>query len=481
MGRPVAWWTKKSISELESTAFSDLHPLKRVLGPLDLILLGIGGVIGAGLFSITGIAAAENAGPAITLAFLFASLGCAFAGMCYSELSSMIPISGSAYTYAFATMGELVAWIIGWDLILEFAIGSATVSISWSAYLVSFLQDWGIQIPAAIAASPWQPVQLADGSMVYGWINLPALLIIAALSGLLITGIKESSLFNAVIVFIKVSVVIIFIGVGFFFIDWENFQPYIPPNTGEFGNFGWSGILRAAGVLFFAYIGFDTVSTAAQETKNPQKNIPIGIIGSLIICTILYILFAFVLTGIVNFRDLNVAAPVAVAVNKTPYWWLGGLVKVAIMAGLTSVILVMLLGQSRIFYAMSRDALLPNWFSVIHPRFGTPWHSNLILMVFVGLFGAFAPLSVVGHMTSIGTLLAFVLVCIAVIILRIKEPNRPRPFKAPFFPWTPILGILTCLTMMISLGPQNWLRLFMWLALGLVVYAGQKFQAKNDG
>ena len=336
-------WTKKSLAELAVHEDPEKVQLKRVLGPIDLIFLGIGAVVGAGLFSITGIAAANNAGPAITIAFLIASLGCAFAGLCYSELASMIPVAGSAYTYTYAIMGELIAWLIGWNLILEYAIGSATVSISWSAYIVSFFQDLNIHLPVQLIASPWQPVSLADGTQIYGWINLPAFLIVALITLVLVKGVQESSFVNAVIVIIKVAVVLLFVAIGFFYIDKSNYDPFIPPNTGEFGSFGWSGIMRAAGVLFFAYVGFDTLSTAAQETKEPQRNVPIGILGSLFICTILYVLFSLILTGLVNYAELDVAAPIALAVNKMPFNWLGGLIKLAILAGLTSVILVMML------------------------------------------------------------------------------------------------------------------------------------------
>lgn len=463
-------WTKQPWQVLAEHSTPKSGQLKRILGPWDLIFLGIGAVIGAGLFSITGIAAAENAGPAITIAFLVAAIGCAFAGLCYSELASMIPISGSAYTYAYATMGELLAWITGWDLILEYAIGSATVSISWSAYLVALLHDFGLHLPAELIASPWQAVLLADGTMAYGWINLPALFIVCLVSSVLMIGIRQSTYINGIIVVIKIAVVLLFVILGFFYINPENYHPFIPENSGEFGRFGWSGILRAAGTLFFAYIGFDAVSTAAQETKNPQRNIPIGIIGSLTICTLLYVLFGTVLTGLVNYKELNVAAPVALAINQTPFPWIGGLTKMAILAGFTSVILVMLLGQSRIFYAMSRDGFLPRWFSHLHPRWHTPSHANILLMAFVGLFGAFAPLSVVGHMTSIGTLLVFIIVCLSVIVLRYKEPNVSRPFRVPFHPLIPLLGIAVCLTMMASLGIDNWLRLFVWLAIGMIIY-----------
>ena len=459
---------RKPLADLKAEA--EAQTLKRVLGPLNLISLGIGAIIGAGLFSLTGIAAAENAGPAIALSFVVAAIGCAFAGLCYSEFASMIPIAGSAYTYAYTTMGEFLAWIIGWDLVLEYAVGASTVSISWSAYVVSFLHDWGIDLPAKLVASPFQPLRLPDGTMVHGIINLPAVFIVVGVSLLLMIGIQESARTNFVIVIIKVAVVILFICLGFFFINRANYTPYIPPNTGEFGQFGWSGIMRAAGVIFFAYIGFDAVSTAAQEAKHPQRDMPIGIIGSLIICTVLYVLFSIVLTGVVSYKDLGGAAPVALAIDRTPYDWLKPLVKLAIICGFTSVILVMLMGQSRVFFSMSRDGLLPRIFSDVHPKWKTPWRSNLLFMLFVSLFSAFAPISVVGHMTSIGTLLAFVIVCAGIMIMRRTQPNLPRPFKTPLVPLVPILGILVCAAMMYSLGPDNWLRLIVWLAIGQVVY-----------
>lgn len=466
----MGYWTRKTISELEAQSQEGHHQLKRTLSSYDLVMLGIGCIIGAGLFSITGIAAAEHAGPAITIAFIIASFACALAGLCYGELAAMIPIAGSAYTYAFATMGELAAWVIGWDLILEYAIGASTVSISWSAYLVSLLQEFGINLPSSILASPWQPVSLPDGSIEYGLINLPALAVVALISFILIVGIKESALFNALMVIIKVSVVLAFIGVGYFYINYDNFKPFLPPNTGTFGEFGISGLLRAAGILFFAYIGFDAVSTAAQEAKNPQKSVPIGMLGSLAISTLLYIFFGLVLTGIVPYAELNVAAPVALAIDKTPFHWLQWMVKIAILAGLTSVILVLLLGQSRILFAMARDGLLPKVFSSVHPRFHTPWITNLVLMVFVGIFGAFAPLWVVGSMTSIGTLFAFVIVCLGVLILRYVEPNLDRPFRTPLVPYVPIAGILVCLGLMLALGLETWIRLVVWLVIGLVIY-----------
>ena len=463
----------KPLSRIMAESEGGAHSLKRTLGPMSLIALGIGAIIGAGLFSLTGIAAAENAGPAIALSFIFAAIGCAFAGLCYSEFSTMIPIAGSAYTYAYATMGEFLAWVIGWDLVLEYAVGAATVSISWSAYVVSLLHGWGINLPPYLVASPWQPVQLPSGELVHGLINLPAVFIICAVSILLMIGIKESANVNGVVVVIKVAVVLVFIGVGVWFIKGSNYVPFIPENTGKFGEFGWSGVLRAAGVIFFAYIGFDAVSTAAQETKNPQKNMPIGIIGSLIICTVLYVAFAFVMTGLANYKEFKgAAAPVAVAIAYTPYLWLQPLIKMAIIAGFTSVILVMLLGQSRVFFSMSRDGLLPRVFSDIHPKFRTPWRSNLLFMVFVSLFSAFAPISVVGNMTSIGTLFAFIIVCAGILIMRRTQPGIARPFRTPWVPVVPVLGILVNFAMMYGLGWGNWARLVGWMIIGFCIYFG---------
>lgn len=466
----MSLWRTKSLEFMQLEANSGKDKLKRTLGAFSLILLGIGAIIGAGLFSITGIAAAENAGPAIALSFILASIGCAFAGLCFSELAAMIPISGGAYTYTYATLGEFVAWVIGWILILEYGAGSAVVAISWSAYVVSFLQSFGVHLPAAISASPWQPTELADGTVTYGLINLPAVLIVFLLSMLLIVGVEKSAKVNSILVVIKIAVVLIFIGIGFWYIEKANYVPFIPPNEGEFGAFGWSGIMRAAGIVFLAYIGFDAVSTTAQEVKNPQKDLPIGIIGSLVICTVLYVLFAAILVGLVPYAQLDVAAPVAEAINRTPFFWLNGLIKLAIIAGLTSVILVLMLGQSRIFFTMAKDGLLPEFFSVVHPKYRTPWISSLIVMVMVGLFAAFAPLSLVGHLTSIGTLLAFAIVCASVLVLRKTRPDIPRPFKTPFVPAVPILGILTCILMMVSLGLATWARLAIWVLIGLAIY-----------
>ncbi len=446
------------------------NQLRRTLGPFSLIALGVGAVIGAGIFTLTGVAAANFAGPAIVISFVLAAIGCVFAGLCYSEFSTMIPIAGSAYTYAYATMGELIAWIIGWDLVLEYCVGAATVSIGWGQTLVALLHNFGIDLPAKFIASPFQPIKLADGTMVRGIINLPAVFIVVVVSVILIVGIRESAGINTIIVFLKVSVVVTFIAIGWKYISPANHTPFIPANTGHFGNFGWSGIVSGAGVIFFAYIGFDAVSTAAQEAKNPKRDMPLGIIGSLLVCTVLFILYSYVLTGVVNYKDLNVAAPLSLALLKIPIPWLSVAMNLAVLAGLTSVMLVMLLGQSRVFYSMSHDGLLPALFSSVHPKFRTPWRCNLVLMLFVGLFAAFAPIAVVGEMTSIGTLFAFVIVCAGILIMRRTQPSIPRPFRTPWVPLVPILGILTNLFLMSGLGWTNWARLIVWLAIGLVIY-----------
>jgi APA family basic amino acid/polyamine antiporter len=461
-------FAKKTVSDLQAEAES--HTLKRALGPFQLISLGIGAIIGAGLFSLTGLAAATNAGPAVAISMIIASVGCAFAGLCYSEFSCMIPVSGSAYTYTYATMGEWLAWIMGWSLVLEYAIGAATVSISWSGYVVSLLHDFGINLPAQLVSSPLEALHLADGTTVQGIINLPAVFIVAVISTLLMVGIKESVRTNAVIVVVKVAVVIVLITVGWFYINRHNYVPFIPPNQGVFGAFGVSGILAGAGTIFFAYIGFDAVSTAAQEARNPQKDMPIGIIGSLLICTVLYVLFSIVLTGMVPYTKLNVSAPVAVAIDVTGISWLMVLVKLGVICGFTSVILVMLLGQSRVFFTMSRDGLVPKVFSEVHPSFQTPWKSNMLFGIFVAILGAFLPLQIVGHMTSIGTLFAFIIVCAGVWIMRHTHPDVPRPFKVPLVPLVPILGIGWNFVMMYSLGAENWTRLIVWTVLGQLIF-----------
>ena len=453
---------------------SGTHTLRRTLGAWGLIALGIGAIIGAGLFSITGMAAANHAGPAITLSFVVAALGCLFAGLCYAEFASMIPVAGSAYTYSYATMGEFIAWIIGWDLVLEYAVGAATVGISWSRYLVRFLEGFEVYLPTELTVGPW------DG----GIINLPAVFIIVLMSLLLIRGTKESAFVNAIIVGLKVSVVLIFIILGWQYINNSNYDPYIPDNTGTFGDFGFSGIIRAAAIVFFAYIGFDAVSTAAQEARNPKRDMPIGILGSLAICTVLYILFAHVMTGVTpytSFQGKDGIAPVAVAIDhmgttdasgvvKPDYPWLNRAILVAILAGYASVILVMLMGQSRVFFSMSKDGLIPRIFSAVNPKTQTPAKSNLLFMLFVSAFAAFVPARVVGEMTSIGTLFAFILVCIGVWVMRKKMPEIPRAFKTPMVPLIPILGIATCLFMMVFLPMDTWIRLLVWMLIGLDIY-----------
>ncbi|MEI6677879.1 MAG: amino acid permease [Mariniphaga sp.] len=470
--------------------------MKRALSATNLTTLGIGAIIGAGIFVLTGQAAAQYAGPAIVISFVISGLACLFAGLCYAEFASMIPISGSAYTYAYATLGEFIAWIIGWDLILEYLFAASTVSVGWSGYVVSFLKDFGIYIPPQFTAAwhtilveipnvGWKPLtqQLTENLASTGILtsnlphitavlNLPAMFIIAAITVLLVIGIKESASFNNVMVMIKVFVILLFIGIGFFFINKVNWHPFIPPNTGEWGHYGWSGILRGSAVIFFAYIGFDAVSTAAQEAKNPQRDMPIGILGSLGISTVLYILVAIVLTGIVSYTFLNVADPIAVGVDAMGkgLFWLRPIIKIAAIAGLSSVILVMMLGQPRIFYAMSKDGLLPPRFSKIHSRFKTPYFSTIITGSVAAFFAGILPINILGELVSIGTLLAFAIVCIGVIFLRVKRPDLKRPFRTPLVPLVPVLGAGICLIQMYALPFDTWLRLIIWMALGLLIY-----------
>ena len=471
----MSLFVKKSLESLRQEANeSGEKTLRRILGPWSLVALGVGVIIGAGLFSITGAVASGFTGPAITISFAIAALGCCFAGLCYAEFASMIPVAGSAYTYSYATMGELVAWIIGWDLVLEYCVAATTVSISWSRYLVVFLEGFGIHLPHALTACPW------DG----GIVNIPAFVIVVLMSLFLIRGTKGSSIFNGIIVFLKVSVVLIFVILGWKYIQMENYTPYIPENTGKLGEFGFSGILRGAAIVFFAFLGFDAVSTAAQETKNPRRDMPIGILMSLFICTLLYILFAHVMTGVVNytaFEGHNGIAPVAIAIEhmgqmdasgtiQPDYPWMNRAIVVAILLGYCSVIMVTLLGQSRVFLSMSRDGLLPPLFSHIHPRFRTPARSNLLFMVLVGTLAAFVPAQVAGEMCSIGTLFAFTLVCAGVLIVRRTMPDAPRSFKTPLVPFVPIAGIITCLVMMVFLPADTWIRLVLWMLIGLDIY-----------
>ncbi len=469
---------KKSIPKLMIESADDGHGLKRSLTALSLIALGIGAIIGAGLFVRTAAAAANNAGPSVTLGFVVAGIGCALAGLCYAEFASMIPVAGSAYTYSYATMGELVAWIIGWDLVLEYALGAATVSIAWSEYLNKLLGYFDLRIPYEWSHSPFE----VSTAGTHGLMNIPALIIVGLLTILLIRGARESALVNAIIVITKVSIVILFIIFGWSFINPANHTPFIPEATmytdgqGVSHHFGGiMGILGAAGVVFFAFIGFDAVSTAAQETKNPKKAMPIGILGSLAICTVLYILFSYVLTGVATLEDFRTAgkeASVTYAIQTymTGFGWLAKLVTIAILAGFSSVILVMLYGQSRVFYSMSKDGLVPKIFSDLHPKFRTPYKSNILFLVFVGVFACFVPQDIVGDMTSIGTLFAFMLVCAGVLIMRYKHPDLQRGFKTPFLPYVPILGILVCGAMIFGLGWANWTRLFIWMAIGFFFY-----------
>ncbi len=483
----MSLFRKKSISILLKQAADSEKGLKRTLGAGSLVALGIGAIIGAGLFVRTAAAAGQHAGPAVTISFIIAAIGCAFAGLCYAEFASIIPIAGSAYTYAYATMGELVAWIIGWALILEYALGAATVSISWSEYANRLL---GGSIPFEWCHSPLESIKIS-GVLHHGIINLPALFILILLSLLLIKGTSESATVNAIIVIIKVAIVLVFIFIGWKFINPVNHNPYVIPadaapalqpdgslySYAPFFHHGWGGILTGAGIVFFAFIGFDAVSTAAQESKNPKKDMPVGILGSLLVCTILYILFSYVLTGVAPYTDFIKAgkeASVAYAIDHymIGYGWLATLVTIAILLGFSSVILVMLLGQSRVFYTMSTDGLLPKVFSDLHPKFRTPYKSNMILFVFVGLFAAFLPSNIAGDLTSIGTLFAFVLVCVGVMILRKKDPTLVRPFKTPLVPLVPILGMIVCLAMIVGLPGTTQLSALGWMLIGLIIYFG---------
>jgi APA family basic amino acid/polyamine antiporter len=446
-------FSTKSIDGLRAEA--DRSLLRRSLGPLNLTALGIGSIIGTGIFVLTGTAASQNAGPALVLSMIISAIGCAFSGLCYAEFASMVPVAGSAYTYAYATAGELFAWIIGWDLILEYALSTSTVAVGWSGYFVSLMRDAGITIPAALAAPP---------------LNLPATLVVALVATLLVIGIKESADTNTLLVIVKVMVLVVFVVAGAAYVNRANLTPLVPPNAGQFGRFGWSGVLRGAGVMFFAYIGFDAVSTAAQEAKNPARDMPIGILGSLAICTVLYVLVAIVLLGIVPYQKLNVADPLAVGIDATGLTWLSPVIKIAALFGLFSTMLVTLLAQTRIFYSMSRDGLLPPIFAAVHPRFRTPHLSTILTGSIIALVSTLTPIDLLAQLVSIGTLLAFVLVSVGVVILRRTLPDAPRPFRTPGVPWVPLAGAAICLAQMIGLPVATWERLVIWLVAGLVMY-----------
>ena len=462
------YFVKKSIKTIQQEA--NQHELKRTLGKWNLISLGIGCIIGAGIFVMTGTAAALHAGPAITISFVLAGLACAFAALCYAELASVLPVSGSAYTYAYATLGELAAWIMGWLLILEYGISASAVAVGWSGYLVSFLNDFGIHIDPTLTTATGNLVTLADGTKVAALFNLPAFFGVLAVTGLLVLGVSESARVNNVIVFIKLTVVIAFIVIGVWYINLDNWQPYIPENTGTDGEFGYSGILRAASIIFFAYIGFEAVSTAAAEAKDPQKDMPFGIIGSLVVCTILYIGVAAVLTGIVPYTSLNVPDPMAVAVNAVGLNWFSFFIKIGAITGLSSVMLVLIYSQTRVFYTMSKDGLLPNLFCSIHSRFCTPWINTLVVGIVIAFASAVTPIQVLGDLVSLGTLVAFVIVCISVLYLHYKNPELKRPFATPFKPVIPILGILSCGYLIFSMPLQIFITMKFFFLAGILIY-----------
>ena len=461
--------TRKTIAQIIGDG--ERHVLKQTLGPISIVAIGIGAIIGAGIFVLTGTAAAQYAGPGIMLSFVLAGVACAFVGLCYAELAALLPVSGSTYSYTYATLGEFFAWIIGWDLVLECAMGAATVAVGWSGYVVSVLRDFGIHVPPQFAAAPGTvAAKLADGTVVHGIVNLPAAFIVLLLTYLLIRGTKESARLNNIMVAVKLVVVLAFIAVGASYVSTTNLTPLIPANTGEFGHFGWSGVLRGAGVVFFAYIGFDAVSCAAQEAKNCQRDMPIGILGSLLICTLLYVVVAAVITGIVPYAQLDVADPIAVAVNVIGVTWFAALIKLGALVGLTTVILVLLYGQSRVFFTISRDGLLPPMFAAVHPKLGTPHRSLMMIGAVVAVVAALTPIGILGEMVSIGTLFAFIMVCGAVLYLRRSDADVARPFRTPGVPFVPLLGVAFCLLLMAALPLDTWLRLIIWLAIGMVVY-----------
>ncbi len=478
----MSLFRRKRVADLQNEVAADQR-LRRTLGPWNLTALGVGAIIGAGIFVLTGQAAANYAGPGIVISFILAGIACAFAGLCYAEFAAMIPISGSAYTYSYATLGEFFAWIIGWDLILEYLFAASTVAVGWSGYVVSFLKDLGLVIPAAFTAAPYNHVAPPDAGwnvwrlFAEGWVgtgavlNVPAMAIVAVITVLLVLGIKESSAFNNIVVAIKLAVILTFIAVGVAYLNAENWTPFIPEAAGE-GKYGWDGVFRAAGVIFFAYIGFDAVSTAAQEARRPQRDMPIGILGSLAVCTVLYIVVSLVLTGIVKYTELGVPDPMAKAIDSlgASVAWLRPIIKVGAIAGLSSVILVMMLGQPRIFYTMSKDGLLPPIFSQVHPRFRTPWLATILTGVLAMTMAGLFPIGLLGELVSIGTLLAFAIVCAGVFVLRFTDPDIPRPFRVPVFWLVCPLGVLFCGWLMYNLPRDTWVRLLGWMALGLLLY-----------
>ncbi|MBI4502422.1 MAG: amino acid permease [Gemmatimonadetes bacterium] len=493
-------FVRKPVATMLAEAGDTAHGLKRALGPLNLTTLGIGAIIGAGIFVLTGNAAAQYAGPGIVISFVIAGIGCAFAGLCYAEMVAMIPVAGSAYTYAYATMGELIAWIIGWDLILEYSLGTVAVSIGWSGFFVGLLRNLGIPFPPALSAATgthlieipgqgWQQLtaQLSQGLAASGMdpatlpqvtalVNIPAILVVAAVTALLVIGVKESANVNSAIVILKVAALLVFVAAGAIFLAAHpdvlqaNWRDFIPENRGTFGEFGWSGVLRGAGVIFFAYIGFDAISAEAQEAKNPQRDMPIGILGSLAICTVIYILVGAVLTGLVHYDRLNVPNPVAVGVDVLGMPWLSITIGIAAIGALSSAMLVMFMSQPRIFWAMAKDGLLPTAFSKVHPRFRTPYVTTIATGIAVAFFAGTTTIAAAGQLVSIGTLLAFVLVCVGVLVLRKTHPDTPRPFRAPLGALTPLLGAGVSLLQMAALPLVTWMRLLVWLGIGLLIY-----------